>query len=440
MSRQPGATPPGTPGTPRTPPAAARRGRHRAYDPDETTLLPRLEDDAEAEEESPGPAPAPGPASARSRAPVPAETEVEAPTAIIPAVRPEPPPVAPPPATARAAVPAGGADTTAVIPIGHISAASPTEPAPAATGTGSTGRTAAEGSADADAGAAVAASAPPLEAHSTTLMSVIRDAIPPPTPPKRRWRERIVKLRAQRTDEGYRSVYSELTRPTPVTAVLAVVRGAGEVLITFGLVVLLFAAYEIWGTTAIIHDRQGALGRELDQAWGGADPTVAPSVTLQPSASVPGPGAGIAKLYIPRLDKWWVVVQGVLPSDIRYAPGHYPETAMPGQVGNFSVAGHRNRATFWDLDRMATGDTIVVQTRNTWYVYTVARTRIVLPNQVEVVAAAPPGFSRGSRLLTLTTCNPKYDNYQRLVVHATLARQQPVSAGRPDELPAGLGG
>ncbi|HET8680748.1 MAG TPA: class E sortase [Micromonosporaceae bacterium] len=400
MSREPVATPPGMPpGTPGTPPGASRKGRHRAYDPDETTLLPRLDDEAEVDDEPP-----------------PAGPEVEAPTAVIPAVRPEPRPAAP--ATARSAVPpATATDTTTGIPIGGATT---------------------EGSAD--GGGTVAASAPPLEAHSTTLMSAIREATPPATPPKRRWGERIVKLRARRTGEGYRSVYSELTRPTPVTVALAVVRGAGEVLITFGLVVLLFAAYEIWGTTAIIQDRQGALGRELEQAWGGADPTVGPSATPRPSASVPVTGAGIAKLYIPRLNKWWVVVQGVLPSDIRYAPGHYPETAMPGQVGNFSVAGHRNRATFWDLDRMAAGDAIVVETRNSWYVYTVARTRIVLPNQVEVVATAPPGFSRGSRLLTLTTCNPKYDNYQRLVVHATLARQQPVSAGRPDELPAGLGG
>ncbi len=38
---------------------------------------------------------------------------------------------------------------------------------------------------------------------------------------------------------------------------------------------------------------------------------------------------------------------------------------MPGQVGNFSVAGHRNRAIFWGLDELDNGDAIVVETRPT---------------------------------------------------------------------------
>ena len=37
-------------------------------------------------------------------------------------------------------------------------------------------------------------------------------------------------------------------------------------------------------------------------------------------------------------------------------------------------------------------------------------------------------------MLTLTTCNPKFDNYQRLIVHAELVRTQATSAGRPAEL------
>lgn len=387
----------------RTPQTAPQRGRHRAYDPDETAMLPPLVKDEAVEDE----------AAAVT------QTPAERPTAIIPAVTqaPEEP-------------------LTAIIP---AVTAEPVPHAPAAPSAAVASPSAASGPAAGGTTAVVAASAPPLEAHSTTLMSAIRDATPPATPPKRRWGDRIVKLRAKRTHEGYRSVYSELTRPTPVSVLLTVARGAGEVLITVGLVVLLFAAYEIWGTTAIIEDRQDALGRQLEQAWVGPDPTIGPT-SPQASPPVQIPGTGIAKLYIPRLNKWWVVVQGVQPADIRYAPGHYPESAMPGQAGNFSVAGHRNRATFWDLDRVVAGDAIVVETKSSWYVYTVARTRIVLPTQVEVVSAAPPGFSRGSRLLTLTTCNPKFNNYQRLIVHATLERQQPVSAGRPAELPAGLGG
>ena len=36
-----------------------------------------------------------------------------------------------------------------------------------------------------------------------------------------------------------------------------------------------------------------------------------------------------------------VIVEGTGTEDLKRGPGHYPGTAMPGQVGNFVVAGHR---------------------------------------------------------------------------------------------------
>jgi sortase A len=244
--------------------------------------------------------------------------------------------------------------------------------------------------------------------------------------------ERVVPLRPVRTDEGYRSVYSELTRPTIGSVVRGIVRGTGEIMITLGLVVLLFAAYEVWGKSAIVDAHQNDLDQQLAQDW--AEPTPGASPNPSASALAPPPGEAVARLYIPSLKKHWVVVEGVAPRDIRYAPGHYPKSAMPGQVGNFSVAGHRNRATFWRLDELNDNDVIVVETRTHWHVYTVAKTRIVLPSAVEVVRKVPPGFAKGDKLLTLTTCNPKFDNYQRLIVHAKLRNTLARSEGRPPEL------
>ncbi|MFD0595172.1 sortase [Catellatospora coxensis] len=106
---------------------------------------------------------------------------------------------------------------------------------------------------------------------------------------------------------------------------------------------------------------------------------------------------------------------------------------MPGQKGNFSVAGHRNRATFWNLDQLKPGDKMVVETKTTFYVYEVVKQRIVLPTAVEVVRAVPPTMEAG-KLITLTTCNPKLDNYQRLIIHGKLVDEQPRSEGRPVEL------
>ncbi|MDG4803932.1 class E sortase [Micromonospora sp. WMMD980] len=258
---------------------------------------------------------------------------------------------------------------------------------------------------------------------------------PPAEPPRPRRGERVVQLRPEQTGEGYKSVYSELTRPTTGSRVRRLVRGTGELLITFGLVVLLFAGYEIWGKSVIVDAHQSDLSGQLAQEWA-ADPTVGPTTGPSTKPKPPAEGKPVAGLYLPKLDKHWVVVEGVTPDDIRYAPGHYPDSAMPGQVGNFSVAGHRIRSTFWRLDELKTDDAIVVETKTEWLVYRVYQQRIVKPSQVEVVAPVPgkPGSRATEKLLTLTTCNPKFDNYQRLIIHARFDHAQAKSAGRPAEL------
>jgi sortase A len=133
----------------------------------------------------------------------------------------------------------------------------------------------------------------------------------------------------------------------------------------------------------------------------------------------------VGRLYIPKLDKEWVVVNGVRPEDIKYAPGHYPKTALPGQIGNFSVAGHRIQKIFWRIDELKPGDVVGVETKDYWFTYKVIGQEIVKPTAVEVVAPVPdkPGVAPTQKLLTLTTCNPKFNNYQRLIVHAQLASQ-----------------
>jgi sortase A len=211
-------------------------------------------------------------------------------------------------------------------------------------------------------------------------------------------------------------------------------RSAGELLLTFGVVVLLLAAYEIWGKGAMIHAHQNDLNNQLSQDWG--NPTVGPSADTAPGA--PPPGWAIGRLYIPRLNLHLVVVEGVDLKDLRFAPGHYPGTALPGKVGNFAVAGHREPGMFWDLDKVRDGDYLIMETRTTWYVYQVFQTHIVSPNAVQVVAAVPnqPGVQPTQKDMTLTTCNPKWDNYQRLIVHAQMVATYPHSQ-RPSQLGGG---
>ncbi|HEX6500964.1 MAG TPA: class E sortase [Micromonosporaceae bacterium] len=425
------------------PPATSRGGAD-----DATTTLPRVVDDPPATSprkvDDPPTWPPFAPVTAAQPVPPAGAAEPVPPPAAAP--QPAAPPV-PAPAAPPAAPPASPA-------------ASPVPPA-------ASGGDSAEGAKAPTAGpspdAAVAA-APPgrdLRESPTTIMPVVPDdpvalatapadatavipsvkadptSEPDPPAPRSPWAPRVVPLRPVRDEDGYRSVYSELTRTSAATVARTVARGLGEALITFGVIVLLFAAYEVWGKTAIVDAHQNDLRHQLAQQWG--QPTVSPpagSPSSTAGAQPPLPGNAIARLYIPKLGKSWVVVEGVSPADIRYAPGHYPGTAMPGQKGNFSVAGHRIPAIFWDLDRLRSGDIIGVETGTGWYVYQVVQTEIVSPHAVEVVAPVPdrPGVRPDQAMLTLTTCNPKWDNYQRLVVHAKLVEQRPHAAGMPTEL------
>ncbi|GAA5176896.1 hypothetical protein GCM10023322_00180 [Rugosimonospora acidiphila] len=221
--------------------------------------------------------------------------------------------------------------------------------------------------------------------------------------------------------------------------VRAVARAGGEVLITFGLVVLLFVGYQLYGRVGEIKDHQRDLDRNLSQSWSGPGKPAGAAPAPVPTAAAPEPepadGEAIGRLYIPKLDLDWVMVEGVSLDDLSGAPGHYPGTAMPGQVGNFAAAGHRERGMFWDLDQVQPGDYVVMETQTSWYVYKIFENHIVTPHSVEVIAPTPnePGVPAKQADITLTTCNPKWDNYQRLVVHGTLVETDPHDK-RPSQL------
>ncbi|WP_433212604.1 class E sortase [Dactylosporangium sp. CS-047395] len=359
-------------------PPTEHRPRHRALDQDDiaTTIIPRLPPEPTADD-----------AATTVLPRVPAEADA---TAVIPKITPDFP------------EPGTDASETAYIP--KLS----------------------------DTGAAVPSAAAAAKLPPTPSTPEDDDQPAAPEAPKG---VTVVPLRPVRTEEGYRSVYSEYTRTSFGSVARAISRGTGEVLITFGLIVLLFAGYEVWGKSAIVDAHQDELNHQLEQQWA-QQPTVGPSAGPSPAVVKPANGAVIASVHIPRLNKKWAVVQGVTPADIRYAPGHYPDTALPGQVGNFSMAGHRTPAIWWDLDKLKPGDSVVIKTAETWFVYTVTGHEIVLPTAVQVVAPVPdkPGEVPTKAMLTMTTCNPKFNNYQRYVVHAELTRSQPVADGDPAEL------
>jgi sortase A len=222
--------------------------------------------------------------------------------------------------------------------------------------------------------------------------------------------------------------------------------GVGQLLITIGVVVLLFCSYELWVTGIYTAQDQGRLSRDLTQAW--AAPPPAATGMAQAPGQAPGPaetplGDAYARFYLPRVngDRPTVVVEGVAVADLRKGPGHWPDSAAPGQVGNLVLSGHRTTygAPFADLDRLQVGDALVVETRDSWATYRMTTSEVVLPSAVEVSLPVPrrPGVAPTQALITLTTCHPKLSARQRLVVHGLLQDVRPKSDGRPAALSGG---
>ncbi len=252
----------------------------------------------------------------------------------------------------------------------------------------------------------------------------------------------------------------------PPTSAAALGAAVGRAVLALGLFLLGFAGYQLWGTGLAEAEAQDQLAEELsarltatpdrsvqrpEPTWlgeepgladaesAGGEPDDAPLIVDPRPAAAPAPvpasvsvaepiavGAPFARLRLPTIDVDKTVVEGTTREALRSGPGHYVGTARPGQAGNVAIAGHRTTygAPFHDIDRLAPGDPIVVETEDGVFTYLVegqqqadgalSGHRIVSPEAVEVIA------DQGDHRLTLTACHPRYSARQRIVVTATL--------------------
>lgn len=208
----------------------------------------------------------------------------------------------------------------------------------------------------------------------------------------------------------------------------------GELLITAGLVLGLFVVYSLWWTNVLADRAADQDGAQVRDRW--AD----------------GPGAldtkdGIGFLHVPAMNNGEVLVkQGTTPGILNNGvAGYYLDpikSALPqDKKGNFTLAAHRDGhgAKFHNIHKLKTGDPIVFESKDTWYVYKVYKT---LPEttkfNVDVLQPVPKesGVSKPGRYITLTTCTPMYTSDYRYIVWGELERTEKVDRDRtpPAEL------
>lgn len=203
----------------------------------------------------------------------------------------------------------------------------------------------------------------------------------------------------------------------------------GEVLVTLGVLVLAFLAWQLWWTDVVADGEQARTVSGLEQRFAAAR---APDVTAQV-------GQAFATIRIPRFGADYVrpVIEGTAKAQIDAGVGHSPGTAMPGRVGNFATAGHR--VTYGKpynlIHTLRPGDAIVVETSAGWSVYRYQRHRIVTPDQTQVLAPVPdrPGVEPTQAWMTLVACHPPFSARERYVGYALLERFVPRDQGPPTD-------
>lgn len=226
-------------------------------------------------------------------------------------------------------------------------------------------------------------------------------------------------------------------------------------LITVGVVTLLYVSWQLWIGDMIYGAERNAAGQQLTQQWQqdyrahprpAAVPSAAPAAVEPVILPQPGDSQVFGTMLIPRFgpDYNVAIAGGVTREGTLDAIGigHYPGTKMPGEVGNFALAAHR---TTWGkpFNRIAdlhVGDAIVIETPDGWYTYRFRTLEYVTPDAVEVLLPVPQmnGAPAAERYMTMTSCSPMYAMSERIVAYSVFESFTPRASGAPRSLTEGL--
>lgn len=220
--------------------------------------------------------------------------------------------------------------------------------------------------------------------------------------------------------------------------IAAAVSVFGELLITAGLILGLFVVYSLWWTNVVADRQASKQGNKIRDNWS------------QSGSSLPGAlntKDGIGFLHVPAMKNGEVLVKKGTNASVLNGgvAGYYLEPVKSGmpsdKTGNFTLAAHRDGhgAKFHNIDKVKTGDPVVFETQDTWYVYKVFKElRQTSKYNVKVLRPVPKesGKKKPGRYITLTTCTPVYTSEYRYIVWGELVRTEKVNAKRtpPAEL------
>jgi sortase A len=227
-----------------------------------------------------------------------------------------------------------------------------------------------------------------------------------------------------------------------------------EIFLSVGAIFALFLFWHLLWNDFIQGDRQSQAAMSIAQTWQTSSldsqevdakaPAPSPSTDNPPVTTSPPEGQPFALLYVPRFGKDFVrpIAEGVSPQKVLNSGslgiGRYPQSNQLGEYGNFALAAHRTTwgAPFGDIGELRLGDRIYVEVTEGWHSYVFRNLEYVWATEVDVLNPFPrmTGEYLGSRVITLTSCHPKFSDAERIVAYGVYEGWFPRRSGPPAEI------
>jgi len=234
-------------------------------------------------------------------------------------------------------------------------------------------------------------------------------------------------------------------REKPAKRRISIIGIFGELLITAGVVVLLFIGWQQWLNDIIVGQQLYQEGVAQSQEWNvGVEettPAVEPSTEAPPVAETAGNTVRFAQLIVPRFGEDYVrpIAEGTSTTQVLNANnlGHYVDTQLPGEPGNFAIAAHRKAygGNLEHIGELRVGDHIYVETEAGWYRYAFRNLEYVLPTGVGVIDPVPQTtLAADQSYITLTSCNPFFSTAERIIAYGVFDGWFPRDGGAPAEI------
>ncbi len=234
----------------------------------------------------------------------------------------------------------------------------------------------------------------------------------------------------------------------------------GEALITLGVAVGLFWVWCVFVNDFIAGSSQRDAGSELASSFQ-EEVDSAPAQKARGTSSgrtdngeppvldaVPN-GQAFATLYVPRFGEDYVrpiaesTDLATVLNNQRLGVGRYSETQNLGELGNFAIAAHRTTygAPFAEISQLRVGDRIFVETSEGWFAYRFRNHEYVWPTALSVLNEVPrfQGVEPGERILTMTSCHPRFSEAERIIAYAVFDDWYPRDSGPPSEIASLVG-